>query len=162
MRLAAVVTLALLLCPPALAGLPRTGKLVPGRSLAGIRLGETSRQVDAALGRSHGVCTNCTPTTWYFTVKPFDQHGLGVEFTHGRVSAVYTIWEPAGWRGPHGLVLGDSETQLTAAAAPLLKVICTGYDAWISDEPTARTVYYVLSGDLWGFGLVRPNASPCR
>ena len=37
-------------------------------------------------------------TTWYFNYRPFDQHGLAVELTDGRVSAVYTLWQPAGWR----------------------------------------------------------------
>jgi hypothetical protein len=25
-----------------------------------------------------------------------------------------------------------------------------------------RTVYYLLNGLLWGFGLMRANADPCR
>jgi hypothetical protein len=161
-KLALVVTAALLACPAALAGLPGTGTLVPGRSLAGIRLGETQQQVRGALGRSYGLCTNCRRTTWYFNLRPFDQHGLGVEFTRGRVSAVYTIWGPAGWRGPKGLVLGDAEAQVTAAASPLFLVSCTGYDAWVADHGTTRTAYYILDGDLWGFGLLERNANPCR
>ena len=162
MRLAAIAAAALLVAPAALGGLPRAGKLVPGRSLAGIRVGETQLQVTKALGRSHGVCSQCAVPTWYFTVRPFDQHGLGIEFTRGRVSAVYTLWQPDGWTGPQNLPLGATQAQLDASAGALFEVTCTGYSAWVSDKLTTRTVYYVLNGNLWGFGLVRANANPCR
>ena len=53
MRRALLVTslAAAALAVPAAAGLPRAGTLVPGRSLGGIRLGETQHAVRAALGR---------------------------------------------------------------------------------------------------------------
>lgn len=162
MRLAAIAAAALVLSPAALAALPSAGKLVPGRSLAGIRIGETQRQVTAALGRSHGICTGCAVPTWYFNVRAFDQHGLGVEFTRGRVSAVYTIWQPDGWAGPNGLALGATQAQVQATAGALFQVTCTGYDAWVHDLEAVRTVYYILNGNLWGFGLMRANANPCR
>jgi len=41
-------------------------------------------------------------------------------------------------------------------------VTCAGYDAWVNDLKTVRTAYYVLNGNLWGFGLLRANANPCR
>ena len=162
MRLAAIVAAALVLSPAALSGLPNPGKLVAGRSLAGIRIGETQQQVTAGLGRSHGVCTACSTPTWYFNVQAFDEHGLGVEFTRGRVSAVYTIWEPDGWTGPKGLTLGAPQATLDATAGAIFQVNCTGYDAWVNDRKNVRTVYYVLNGTLWGFGLMRANANPCR
>jgi hypothetical protein len=161
MKFAAIAAAALLLAPAALAGLPRDGKLVPGRSLAGIRIGETQREVAKALG-AHGVCSQCAVPTWYFNVQPFDQHGLGVEFTRGRVSAVYTLWQPDGWTGPEGLTLGAAQAQVDATAGALFQVTCTGYDAWVNDRKTVRTAYYVLNGNLWGFGLLRANANPCR
>jgi hypothetical protein len=162
MRLAAIAVAVLMLAPAALAGLPSTGKLVPGRSLAGIRIGETQRQVMTALGPSHGVCSGCAVPTWYFNDRPFDQHGLAIEFTRGRVSAVYTIWRPDGWTGPNGLALGATQAQVDATAGALFQVTCTGYDAWVNDRKTVRTAYYILNGDLWGFGLMRANANPCR
>src|ERR1700693_6089403 len=101
MRSLAVLAAALVAAPvigaSAAAALPRTGVFVPGRSLGGIRLGESAAAVRAALGRSYGVCSACATTTWYFTYKRFDQHGLAVELTGGRVSAVYTLWQPTGW-----------------------------------------------------------------
>jgi hypothetical protein len=155
---------ALLLCvaQPAAAALPRQGTLAPGSSLGGIRLDETAGQVRAALGRSYGVCRGCAVTTWYFTYRRFDRRGLAVELAGGRVSAVYTLWQPDGWSAPRGLRLGAAQAQVTTLAGPLIPVTCSGYDALVRDARRARTAYYVLNGKLWGFGLLRAHGSPCR
>jgi hypothetical protein len=153
---------ALAVVAPAAAELPRPGTLVPGESLGGVRLGEPAARVRATLG-FHGICRGCARPTWYFTYRPFDAHGLGVELTGGRVSAVYTLSQPPGWRGPHGLRLGAVEAQVTAlAGAPLLPVACAGYEALVRDGPRARTAYYLVGGKLWGFGLLRTGTTPCR
>jgi len=162
MRLIAVCAAALILSGTAAAALPRHGTLVPGRSLGGIRLGEPAAQVRAALGGSFGVCRGCATTTWYFTYRKFDRRGLAVELTEGRVSAVYTLWRPNGWSAPHGLQLGAVEAQLTELADAAIPIVCSGYDARVSDGARARTVYYVVRGRLWGFGLLRSHANPCR
>jgi hypothetical protein len=146
----------------AAAALPRPGALVAGNSLAGVHLGEPAAQVQAALGRSYGVCHGCSRPTWYFTYRAFDQQGLGVELTGGRVSAVYTLWQPTGWHGPKGLVLGASEDVVNGRLGPLLPIACAGYAALVHDAGGARTAYYVLNGRLWGFGLLRAQANPCR
>jgi hypothetical protein len=144
------------------AALPRAGALVAGSSLGGVRLGEPAVQVRAALGGAYGVCRGCARPTWYFTYRPFTQPGLGVELTGGRVSAVYTLWQPTGWHGPKGLVLGASEDAVNARLGPLLPIACAGYAALVHDTAGVRTAYYVLNGRLWGFGLVRAQADPCR
>ena len=154
-------TLLLASAPTALA-LPRPGVLVPGHSLAGVRLGETGAQVRASLGARYGVCRGCAVPTWYFTYRPFTRSGLAVELARGRVSAVYTVWKPAGWRGPAGLRLGAVEAQVTSLAGPLIPIVCTSYDALTRDSTSARTVYYVVNGKLWGFGLLAAHADPCR
>ena len=100
----------------AIGALPHGGALVPGRSLGGVTLGETAAQVRAALG-PHGVCDGCTTTTWYFTYRKFTQRGLAVELTSGRVSAVYTLWQPRGWHTAAGLRLGAVEGQVTTLAS---------------------------------------------
>ncbi|HKI92406.1 MAG TPA: hypothetical protein VJ986_08885 [Gaiellaceae bacterium] len=156
------VAVALALAVPAGAALPRAGTLVPGVSLGGIRLGEPAAQVRAALGRFYGVCSGCSRTTWYFTYKAFDDHGLGVELTRGRVSAVYTLWQPPGWHAPRGLRLGAVEAQVNRLAGVTLPVSCGSYSTLVHDDGAARTVYYLSAGSLWGFGLVRAGASPCR
>jgi hypothetical protein len=142
--------------------LPRDGALLPGRSLGGVRLGETAAQVRAALGDRYGVCKGCATTTWYYTYRPFTRQGLAVELTRGRVSAVWTIWKPSGWHAPKGLRLGAIEAQVTDLAGPLVVLACTSYDALVRDGARARTAYYLVDGNLWAFGLVRPHANPCR
>jgi hypothetical protein len=160
----AIVFAALLLgvAQPAAAALPRQGTLVPGRSLGGVRLGETAAEVRAAFGRSYGVCRGCAVPTWYFTYLRFDRRGLAVELTGGRVSAVYTLWQPGGWSAPRGLQLGADQGQVTSLAGPLIPIACTGYDALVRDASHARTAYYVVEGKLWGFGLLRARENPCR
>ncbi len=166
MRLLAVPAAALVAASviggSAAAALPRAGIFLPGRSLGGVRLGESAGDVRAALGRSYGVCSGCATTTWYFTYRPFDRRGLAVELTRGRVSAVYTLWQPSGWRAATGLLLGVVDAQLTTSTGPLVAVVCVGYDARVADGPRARSVYYVVQGKLWGFGLLRAHANPCR
>jgi len=162
MRLVAVCAAALVLSGSAAAALPPHGVLVPGRSLGGIQLGDSPAQVRAKLGTSFGVCRGCTTMTWYFTYRTFDRRGLAVELDGGRVSAVYTLWRPNGWTAPHGLRLGAVEAQITALAGATIPIVCSGYDARVSDGGRARTVYYVVRGKLWGFGLLQPRANPCR
>ena len=136
-----------------IAALPAAALFVPGRSLAGVRLGEPAAQVRAQLGSDYGVCRGCATTTWYFTYRRFDDEGLGVELTRGRVAAVYTLWEPPGWH-THAIALGDPQ----AKVSPALTVVCSGYDALVR----GTAVYYIVDSTVWGFGLVGRNRSPCR
>jgi hypothetical protein len=158
-----VVLIVLCFAAPAAAALPQPGTLVPGRSLAGVRIGDTARGVRAVLGSGYGVCQGCSVATWYFNYRPFDQHGLAVELTNGRVSAVYTLWQPPGWRTQGGLQLGAVQGQVTTRAGALIPVQCTGgYEALVTDTQAVRTAYYIVGGKLWGFGLVPALESPCR
>jgi len=152
---------ALVLAAPAAAGLPRAGLLVPGRSLGGVRLGETPAAVRAVLGRFYGTCQDCSRRTWYFTYRPFDRHGLAVQFERGRVSGAYTLWRPAGWHAP-GLPLGSTPLAVHLIAHARRAVTCRHYDALVRDYAHSRTAYYLFAGRLWGFGLFRRGASPCR
>src|SRR5262249_46030074 len=144
------------------ARLPTPGTLVPGRSLGGVRLGESRHAVRAALGTFYGACRGCPRQTWFFTYGPFDKHGIAVEFGHGRVSGLYTLWQPPGWRGPNGLKLGATPLAVHQRVGTLRTITCSGYIALIRDSFSARTVYYVFEGRLWGFGLFRRGATPCR
>lgn len=160
--LATTVIAVLVLAAPAAAGLPRAGSLVPGRSLGGIRLAESRRAVRAALGTFYGSCRGCRRPTWYFTYRPLDQHGLAVEFSAGRVSAVYTLWKPSGWHAPHKLGFGSSPLLVHRLGRTTRTVACHGYEALVRESARASTAYYLLNGGLWGFGLFRRGADPCR
>lgn len=152
----------LVLAAPATAGLPPAGKLVPGRSLGGIRIGESPRAVRTALGGFYGTCRGCSRRTWYFTYRPFEKQGLAVEFTRGRVSGLYTLWRPKGWHAQHLLGFGSTPLAVHALVGRTRTVVCRGYDALVQDTAHVRTAYYLFSGRLWGFGLFRRGASPCR
>ena len=136
-----------------IAALPAAAAFVPGRSLAGVRLGDSQAEVRARFGSDYGVCRGCATTTWYFTYRHFDDQGLGVELTGGRVSAVYTLWQPPGWHTAT-LRLGDPQ----AKVGPALTEQCSGYDALVR----GTSVYYVVNGSVWGFGLIPKGRSPCR
>jgi hypothetical protein len=152
----------LVFAAPAAAQLPQAGALVPGRSLGGIRLGQSPRAVRSALGTFYGMCRGCSRRTWYFTYRPFEKRGLAVEFTRGRVSGVYTLWRPKGWHGPHRLGFGSSPLAVHALGHTTRTVTCAGYDALVRDTSRTRTAYYLVDGGLWGFGLFARGASPCR
>ena len=154
--------LALAAAVAATGSLPHNGLLLPGRSLAGVRLGETAADVRARLGTFYGTCDGCTQQTWYFTYRQFTHPGLAVELQRGRVSAVYTVWQPRGWRTPAGLQLGAVEGQVTKLASPVTPLQCPAYTALVHDAHGVRTVYYILDARLWGFGLMHAGASPCR
>jgi hypothetical protein len=154
--------IALALAAAASAALPRAGVLVPGSSLGGVRLGESAASVEQALGTFHGVCRGCATPTWYFTYRPFGRQGLAVELSGGRVSAVYTLWQPHGWHTAAGLALGTAETQVTDALGQLPTVGCGSYGVLVRDAGPTRTAYVIDGGKLWGFGLLRRGADPCR
>ena len=160
--LLATTVIALALAVPAAAGLPKPGVLVPGRSLGGIRLGESPRAVRAALGTFYGTCRGCSRRTWYFTYGYLDKHGLAVEFRRGRVSGVYTLWRPAGWHAPHKLGFGSSVLAVHRRTGASRTIRCGDYEALVRDSAHARTAYYLVDGRLWGFGLFGRGASPCR
>jgi hypothetical protein len=153
---------ALVLAAPAAAGLPQAGALVPGRSLGGIRLGESPRAVRARLGTFYGACRDCARRTWYFTYRPEGRSGLAVEFSRGRVSGLYTVWRPARWHAPHRLVVGSPVLAVHELGHTSVTFTCHGYAALVHDSARARTAYWVYRGKLWGFGLFRPGGNPCR
>ena len=142
--------------------LPKAGMLVPGQSLGGVRLGETAAQTRAALGGFYGRCHGCDGTTWYFTYGKWTRTGLAVELQNGRVAALFTLWKPPGWHTAGGLRLGAVEAQVTSLAGPVVPVACAGYTVLVRDAHGTRTAYYVVDGELWGFGLMRARANPCR
>jgi hypothetical protein len=136
---------ALVVVPAAAAKLPLQGVLVAGRSLGGIRLGDSPATVQARWGRFHGVCEGCRVRTWYFTYKKFTQQGAAVEFRRGRVDAVYTVWQPPGWRSETGLVLGAPIPALPS----LKRVDCTSYTAFVRRKGNVVTAYFLVAGKLW-------------
>ena len=142
--------------------LPSHGVLAPGKSLGGIQLGMTGAQVRAEWGTGFGRCRGCAQETWYFNYRRFTPQGAAVRFAKGRVDAVWTLWQPPGWRAADGLRLGASAGQVTARYGALVTITCGSYRALIRTKRHVTTVYYLFGELLWGFGLSRPGAVPCH
>jgi hypothetical protein len=161
-RLLVCAAACLALAPPAAAAPPPSGLVDPGARLGGLRLGMTKAQVLAKWGRDHGVCRGCKRTTWYFTYRRFQPQGAAVELTGGRVSALWTLWSPTGWRTTAGLHIGDPETAVTDRYGPLVRANCLGY--YVLSLPKGGTVtrFEVVGGKVWGFELARRAAPACR
>jgi hypothetical protein len=140
---------------------PKQGVLVPGRSLGGIRIGMTKADVRLAWGTAFGRCRECLRETWYFNYVRFEPQGAGVIFRRGRVVHVFTIWQPQGWHTANGLTLGAGDYEVTRTYGALQELTCAGYSAFVLRGSRAQTVFYVDGGKLWGFGLTRPESSPC-
>jgi hypothetical protein len=158
--LAAALCVALVAAPAAFAP-PRTGVLVPGKSLGGVKLGMTKDEVLHAWGKRHGVCRDCPEPTWYFNYQPFEPQGTGVVFDHDRVAHAFTVWRPVGWKTPEGLFLGADASDVSRLYGSLDKRECTFYDALLVPGKNVTSVFYVFRNRVWGFGLMKPNRSPC-
>ena len=150
--------------PSAASGaLPQQGVLVASSSLGGVRLGMSAAQVRSVWGGSFGVCRSCRARTWYFTYRDFQPEGAAVTFQKGRVDAVWTLWSPRGWRTrDRSLHLGVPEAQVNGVLGALVSIPCGSYRALIRTRGNVTSVYYLFAGTLWGFGLMRAGASPCR
>ena len=162
MRLAAAILAALALSAPALAAPPQAGLVVPGKSMGGLELGLTKKQVERQWGRAYGVCAGCTPETWYFNYYAFRPNGAGVEFRNGRASAIFTLYSPTGWHTAKGLTLGDPVTEVTALYGALARNECGNHYALLLPRAGSLTVFYVLREKLWAFGLFRSGVPVCR
>jgi hypothetical protein len=161
-RLVAAIATALAFALPAAAAPPGAGVLVPGRSLGGLGLGATKAEVEQRWGRAYGVCRNCTFETWYFNYFAFQPRGVSVEWRHGRVVGLFTIYQPLGWRTTKGLELNDPAARITGLYGPLKTFGCEGYSVLTLNRRNSVTAFYVLGDRLWAFGLSRPSVALCR
>jgi hypothetical protein len=160
--LAATLALAVLGAGSATAAPPTNGLLVPGTSLGGLGLGDTRDEVEAAWGRAYGRCRGCPRTTWYFNYFAFQPRGAAVEFRAGRVAAIYTLYQPAGWRTRAGVELGDPVAEITSAYGALTRIECGDYYALLLRRRGTVTAFYVLGERLWAFGLAVTGLPICR
>jgi hypothetical protein len=158
---ALIVAACVALAVPATAAPPRAGTFVPGESLGRVRLGMNGDEVLSAWGRRHGVCRECESPTWYFNYKPFEPQGAGVVFHRGHVTQAFTVWRPAGWRTPEGLFLAADASDIARIYGSLDKRDCVRYEALLLPGKKVTSVFYVFRDKVWGFGLMRPGASPC-
>jgi hypothetical protein len=122
----------------------------------------TPAEVKAAWGTTFGRCRNCRAPTWYFNYAPFAPEGAGVEFRRGRVSAIFTLWSPRGWRTTRGLRLGDPEARVTELYGPLNRAECGSYHALLLPRGRVVSAIYVADERVWAFALLMRPSQPCR
>lgn len=153
---------ALALAAGAGAAPPGAGVVVPGASLGGLRLGATEAQVEAAWGRAYGRCRGCALETWYFNYYAFQPKGAGVAFRDGRAASLFTLWQPAGWRTPKGLTLGENVARVTSVYGPLTRRECGSYYLLEVPRGASVTSFVVVNERLFGFLLRRKSEPACR
>lgn len=161
-KLAPVLVAAALLAGAAQATPPSPGTVVPGRSLGGLSLGATRAEVERAWGLAHGTCRSCARPTWYFNYVAFRPEGAGATFRNGRVSALFTLWSPPGWRTSRGVAIGDSVAQVTAVYGALERITCDSYEALTLPIRGTTTAFYVVDLEVWGFALLGRGEPVCR
>jgi hypothetical protein len=142
--------------------LPQQALVAPGVSFAGLRLGATAAQIEAAWGTRHGRCQGCTRPTWYFTYRPFEPTGAAVSFQNGRAASYFTVWSPGGWHTKRGLTIGDPASRIVRLYGVLRRTDCGSYSALVLRRGRTETQFYVYRGEVWGFGLSWAGAPPCR
>lgn len=143
-------------------GLPAEGRIHFGEELAGVELGMSVAEVDAAWGTDYGSCRDCSNPTRYYTYAPFTSVGAGVEFVAGRVEAAFTLWQPAGWRSKGGLALGTPREEIPDAYLELEVVDCGGYEALLHVRDDTKTALYMYEDALWAYGLMTTTHPVCR
>ncbi len=165
--LTAALALTLLVSAPAAAettaaSLPARGVLTPGKSLGGLTLGDTPSQVRARWGSRFTRCAVCARTTWLYTYPSGGPRGAAVSFRSGRVSAVFTLGVPRGWRTTKGVMLGDPTDKVEAVYGRLPWSRCIGYGALSFRSAGAVSSIYTFGESVYGFALTRPGEPVCQ
>ena len=143
-------------------GLPLRGVLTPGQSLGGVRLGDTQAEVTARWGTRHTRCTVCTRPTWLYTYGTGSPAGAAVSFRSGRVSAVFTLGVPRGWRTTRGVALGDPADKVLRVYGALPWSRCIGYGAVSIRRPGVVSSIYTFGESVYGFALTLPSEPVCQ
>jgi hypothetical protein len=146
----------------ATAGLPLRGVLAPGQSLGGVRLGDTQLSVRARWGPRFTHCAVCTRPTWLYAYGKGSPAGAAVSFRAGRVSAVFTLGVPRGWRTSRGVALGDPADKVLRVYGALPWSRCIGYGAVSIRRPGVVSSIYTYGESVYGFALTLPSEPVCQ
>jgi hypothetical protein len=141
--------------------LPKQGVLVPGRSLAGVKLGDSAETVRRLWGQHFVVCDTCEPMTWFYLYATGDPVGAGVTFRRGRVTAVFTLGMALGWRSASGVRVGQLLDTNDPDADGSWEM-CSGFA--VRSQPSERAVTSILTlgPAVYGFSLTRPSEPVCH
>lgn len=149
--------------------LPLRGVLVPGQSLAGLKLGDTASSVKGRWGTKYRVCNTCNVKgsgrqTWFYTYQR-DAESLGAAVTfsrQGKVVAVFTLGTPRGWRTQEGLLLGEQIDRVVDLYGRLNWRVCIGYGALSMTKGGIVTSIYTNGESVYGFALTAPTEPVCQ
>jgi hypothetical protein len=143
---------------------PLHGVLIGGQSLAGVRLGYTQARVKSIWGSRYKVCDRsfCPNPTWLYQYSTGEALGAAVVFEHGKVTAVFTLGSPDGWRTNKGLKMGDVISQVYDYYDTSITTKCIGYDAISYRTGSVTTSFYSSSGYVYGFALTAPSQPICQ
>jgi hypothetical protein len=140
---------------------PSKGKVVPGRTIAGVGLADTMTTVLHKWGRNYRVCTYCKKPTWFYMYPTGEPLGAGVKFDKGKVVSVFTLGSPAGW-GVKGVMMGDPVSNVYNLFGNTGSVSCIGYDALTVKVGTGTMSFYTTGGTIYGFALTGPTEPACQ
>jgi hypothetical protein len=138
---------------------PVNGVLVPGKSLGGIRLGDTGGKVLTMWGRDFTMLPG-QPMTWLYMTPTGDPYGAGVSFRDGKVIAIFTLGQIKGWRRSDGLRTGQIYGKFNDPAGKT--TACVGYGAMSTRTGDAVTSILMNGQSIYGFALTRPRVPVCH
>jgi hypothetical protein len=148
--------------------LPTTGVLVPGVSLGGLHIGDTMNQVTSKWGHNYRVCpkSQCkgTDTVWYYIYARGEPLGAAVRFSKaGKVTAVFTLGSPKGWRTAEAVLIGQSvEDAQRVYGTNLIWSVCIGYGAMSMRNSKTVTSIYTTGESIYGFAITSPGTPVCQ
>jgi hypothetical protein len=142
--------------------LPMRGVVIPGVSLAGIRIGDTEQHVREVWGSNFVTCKYCSDPTWLYEYESGEPLGTAARFQKGKVVAVFTLGSPAGWRTNKGLYIGDPISNAYQFFSRTGATRCIGFDAITMRQGNVVTAIYSSAGVVYGFALVTPAMTVCQ
>jgi hypothetical protein len=130
--------------------------VVPGKSMAGVRIGDSLSAVRRVLGnRYRAMPPGLHPPGSQEYVFTF----VTVRFRGGRVSAVFS--SAPGLRTSEGLALGQPVTRITRLYGSLRKIGCGASVVFVIRGKTASTYFLSHAGVVIAFGFASPTEDPC-
>ena len=140
---------------------PAKGKVVPGKTIGGVGLTDTTTTVQMKWGRNYRVCSYCKKLTWFYMYPAGEPLGAAVKFEKGKVVSVFTLGSPAGW-GVKGVMMGDPVSNVYNLFGSTGQANCIGYAALTVRIGSSTTSFYSASGVIYGYALTAPSQPACQ